>query len=500
MSIRGKDLLDRNDVEHIKGIQFSLFSHQDITKGSVCDIRTVDTYDGNVPKSNGLFDHNMGTIDPQIICPVDQKRSELCPGYFGKVDFALPVFNYNFMPYIEKLLKCVCFRCSTLLIDKNDPAIIKEVEGKKGYNRFIAICNLCMKNKNKKCMYNSGCMVFQPKYTRLNTAAMKEHDNIVKIRAEFTQNAFKDSKVQKEQIFTPEICYNIFKQIKDEDVDFLGFSSKYSRPEWMIITSLPIPPPNVRPSIRQSDNQRSEDDLSFALSMIIKTNKQLKSLIDNNGKEKSIDQYQGALQYHVATYMNNEIPGVPGTRQRSSYRPLKAIAQRLKGKEGRMRGNIMGKRVDYSARAVISVDPNINIDEFGVAQKIAMVLTFPEIVTPYNIRQMQKAVRNGPKNYPGAKSVTKHTTGNTFNLKHADVQKVAAELEMGDTVYRHLVDGDICLFNRQPTLHRMSMMGHKIKVLPGNTFRLNITDCDPYNADFDGDRHNIHFDSFFYGN
>ncbi len=493
MSIRGKDLLDRNDVEHIKGIQFSLFSHEDIIKGSVCDIRTPDTYDGNIPKSNGLFDHNMGTIDPQIICPVDQKRSELCPGYFGKIDFALPVFNYNFMPYIEKLLKCVCFRCSTLLIDKNDPAVLKEVEGKKGYNRFVAICNLCMKNKNKKCMYNSGCMVFQPsKYTRLNAANMKGEDNIVKIRAEFTQNAFKDSKIQKEQIFTPEICYNIFKQIKDEDVDFLGFSSKYSRPEWMIITVLPVPPPNVRPSIRQSDNQRSEDDLSFSLSMIIKGNKQLKQLMENNGKERSINEYQGYLQYYTATYMNNEIPGVPGIRQRSSYRPLKSIAQRLKGKEGRMRGNIMGKRVDYSARAVISVDPNINIDEFGVAQKIAMVLTFPEIVTPYNIRQMQKAVRNGPKNYPGAKSVTKHSTGNTVNLKHADVQKVAAELELGDVVFRHLVDGDICLFNRQPTLHRMSMMGHKIKVLPGNTFRLNITDCDPYNADFDGDEMNLH--------
>lgn len=497
MSIRGKDLLDRKDVENIKAIQFSLFSHQDIIKGSVCDIKSIDTYDGNVPKSGGLFDHNMGTIDPQIICPVDQKRSDLCPGYFGKIDLALPVFNYNFMPYIEKLLKCVCFRCSTLLIDKYDPAVLKELEGKKGYNRFMAVCNLAMKSKSKsntkKCMYNSACMVLQPtKYTRLKTADMAVKDNIVKIRAEFSQDAFKDAKVQKEQIFTPEICYNIFKQIKDEDVDFLGFSSKYSRPEWMIITSLPVPPPNVRPSIRQSDNQRSEDDLSFGLSMIVKANKGLKQLLENNGKEKNTNEHQGFLQHQVATYMNNEIPGVPGVRQRSSFRPLKAIAQRLKGKEGRMRGNIMGKRVDYSARAVISVDPNINIDEFGIAQKIAMVLTFPEIITPYNIQQMRKAVRNGPKNYPGAKSVMKHSTGNTVNLKHADVQKVANELELGDTVYRHLVDGDICLFNRQPTLHRMSMMGHKIKVLPGNTFRLNITDCDPYNADFDGDEMNCH--------
>lgn len=493
MSIREKDLLDRNDVELVKGIQFGLFSHHDIIKGSVCDIRSIDTYDGNIPKNNGLFDHNMGTIDRSIICPVDQKRSELCPGYFGKIDLALPVFNYNFMPYIEKLLKCVCFRCSSLLIDKNDPLVIREVEGKKGYNRFVAICNICLKNKNKKCMYNSSCMVLQPtKYTRLSAANIKEKDNIVKIKAEFNQSAFKDAKIQKEQIFTPEYCYNIFRNIKDEDVDFLGFSSKESRPEWMIIKNLPVPPPNVRPSIRQSDNQRSEDDLSYGLSMIIKANKGLKQLMDNNGKEKNINEHQGFLQYQVATYMNNEIPGVVGSRQRSSYRPLKAIAQRLKGKEGRMRGNIMGKRVDYSARAVISVDPNINIDEFGMAEKIAMVLTFPDIVTPYNITQLRKAVKNGTKTYPGAKSVIKQSSGITFNLKHVDVQKVAAELEYGDIVNRHLIDGDICLFNRQPTLHRMSMMGHKIKVLPGNTFRLNITDCDPYNADFDGDEMNVH--------
>jgi DNA-directed RNA polymerase beta' subunit len=128
-------------------------------------------------------------------------------------------------------------------------------------------------------------MVLQPtKYTRLSTANMKEQDNIVKIRAEFAQPAFSDSKIQKEQIFTPEYCYNIFRNIKDEDVDFLGLSSKESRPEWMIIKSLPVPPPNVRPSIRQSDNQRSEDDLSYGLSMIIKANKALKQLMENNGK------------------------------------------------------------------------------------------------------------------------------------------------------------------------------------------------------------------------
>jgi DNA-directed RNA polymerase II subunit RPB1 len=397
------------------------------------------------------------------------------------------------MTYIEKTLKCVCFRCSNLLIDKTDPNVLRELNGKKGYNRFIAAANLAV--KNKKCLYNGGCFVLQPtKYTRLNVASIKEKNNIIKIIGEFSQNAFKDkdNKVLNQQVFTPLICYQIFKKIKDEDVDFLGMSSQYSRPEWMVITSLAVPPPSVRPSIRQPDNQRCEDDLTYALSNIVKANKSLKQLMENNSVAKKIDDYQGWLQYVVTTYMDNEIPGVPPHALRSSFRPLKSITQRLKGKDGRIRGNIMGKRVDYSARTVISVDPNIDIDEFGVPLKIAMNLTIPEIVTKYNINKLKKMVLNGPSIYPGAKTVGKNNSTDAmqrnFSLKHVDVHQISENLELGDVVHRHLMDGDICLFNRQPTLHRMSMMGHRIRVLPHSTFRLNINATEPYNADFDGDK------------
>jgi DNA-directed RNA polymerase beta' subunit len=492
-----RELRNTEDLEDVKQIQFSLFSHQDIKRGSVADILTPDTYDGNIPKNNGLFDHNMGSIDAAIICPIDEKKEELCPGYFGKVDLALPVFNNHFIPYIEKVCKCVCFRCSNLLLDKTDPKVLRELEGKKGYSRFTAV--LAIASKNKKCTFNNGCFVLQPtKYTRLNATNIKEKNNIVNIIAEFSQNAFKDkdNKALNQQTFTPLICYQIFKKIKDEDVDFMGFSSKYSRPEWMIITSLAVPPPSMRPSIRQPDNQRCEDDLTYALSSIVKTNKGLKQVLENNSTKKKIDEYQGWLQYLVSTYMDNEIPGVPPHALRSSFRPLKAITQRLKGKEGRIRGNIMGKRVDYSARTVISVDPNIDIDEFGVPMKIAMNLTIPEIVTKYNIGKLRKMIRNGPKVYPGAKTVTKAKDGDAsqrnFSLKHVDVQQIADNLEVGDVVHRHLLDGDVCLFNRQPTLHRMSMMSHRIRILPFSTFRLNINATEPYNADFDGDEMNMH--------
>ena len=492
------DLRNTDHLESIKSIQFSLFSQDEIRRGSVCDILTPETYDGNVPKNNGLFDQSMGTIDAAIICSTDDKNSTLCPGYFGKVDLALPVFHHHFITDIEKVLKCICFRCSNLLIDKTDPNVLKELEGKKGSSRFTTI--LGMAAKNKVCAFNGGCQVQQPtKYMRLNATTIKEKDNIVKIEAEFAQNSLKDGdkKGPMKQIFTPLICYKIFKRIKEEDIEFLGFSPKYSRPESMIITTLAVPPPAVRPSVRMSDNQRSEDDLTHSLSNIIKINNTMKQIL-KEGNTRKVHQYQGMLQYYVSTYMDNEIPGVAQSAQRTNYRPLKSITQRLKGKEGRIRNNIMGKRVDYTARTVISVDPNIDIDEFGMPQKIAMNLTFPEIVTKYNKARLQKMVRNGPTIYPGAKSITKNSSmcrgvasPCTITLKYSDLNKEADELQIGDIVRRHLMDGDVGLVNRQPTLHKMSMMGHRIKILPGSTFRLNIMSVSPYNADFDGDT--IHF-------
>ncbi len=491
-----QELQNTDNLESIEEIQFSLLSHNDIKRGSVVDILTADTYNSNVPVNNGLFDHNMGSIDASIICPIDQKKAEMCPGYFGKIDLALPVFNNHFVEYVEKILKCVCFRCSNLLLDKSDPNVLKELSGKKGINRLTTCVTICGRNKNKKCSYNGGCFILQPtKYIRLSSAtSIKEKNNIIQIIGEFGQNALKDNKVMRQQNFTPLICYQILKKIKDEDVEFFGLSVKFSRPEWMIITSLAVPPPAVRPSVRQSDNQRSEDDLTYALSQIVKANNILKNNLNNNsGNNKKIDDYQGYLQYLIALYMDNEIPGVDPLAQRT-LRPLKSITQRLKGKEGRLRINIMGKRVDYSARTVISVDPNIDIDEYGVPIKIAMNLTFPEIVTQYNINKMKKMINNGPKNYPGAKSVVKTGDGvsKTISLKHVDIQQVADNLEIGDIVNRHLLDGDVCLFNRQPTLHKPSMMAHRIRVLPFSTFRLNLFVCKPYNADFDGDEMNMH--------
>ena len=259
----------------------------------------------------------------------------------------------------------------------------------------------------------------------------------------------------------------------------------------MICSVLAIPPPQVRPSVVQENNQRSEDDLTHKLFEIIKTNKMLLAKMEADGSKTNkgyIDELTDVLQYHIATLVDNQIPGVAPSAQRGG-RPLKSIQQRLGSKEGRIRYNLQGKRVEFSARSVITPDPNLSIAELGVPTKIAMNLTVPERVTDFNRDKLYKLVQNGTTVYPGAKTIQR-LDGRMISLAHVNTKELV--LYNGDTINRHLMDGDIVLFNRQPTLHRMSMMGHRVRVLPYNTFRLNVSVTSPYNADFDGDEMNAH--------
>jgi DNA-directed RNA polymerase II subunit RPB1 len=259
----------------------------------------------------------------------------------------------------------------------------------------------------------------------------------------------------------------------------MGFSRLWCRPDWMMCTTMAIPPPQVRPSVLQDNNQRSEDDLTQKYIDIIKTNATLSDKIAKGAKKKAIDEWTTLLQYHVATLVNNDIPGVAQSAQRSG-RPLKSLQQRLGTKEGRIRNNLQGKRVEFSARSVITPDPNISVEELGVPTKVAMNLTFPERVTGFNLDRLYALVQAGPEVYPGAKSIQR-ADGRMISLKHVNTKTI--QLYEGDIVNRHLLDGDPVLFNRQPSLHRMSMMCHRVRVLPYSTFRLNVSVTKPYNAD-----------------
>ncbi|KAI8905393.1 hypothetical protein DFJ77DRAFT_484485 [Powellomyces hirtus] len=251
------------------------------------------------------------------------------------------------------------------------------------------------------------------------------------------------------EILTAAEARSILERISDETCHLIGLDPVAARPEWMIITVLPVPPPCVRPSVNVESGGRGEDDLTAVLSNIIKYNNYLRR------KEP-------------------RVAGVPQTFQRGG-RLNNSVAARLKGKTGRLRGNLMGKRVDFSARTVITGDQYLSIE--GVGR-----------VTDLNLAKMQTLVDNC-QTYPGANWFVKGKTNQRIDLRSA---RTKPQLEVGDQVERHMIDGDLILFNRQPSLHKMSMMAHRGRFMPYSTFRMNINACQSYNGDFDGDEMNLH--------
>jgi len=466
-------------VSKIVGIQFSILSPEEIRKGAVTEITSRDTYIGNKPVLGGLFCPYMGVSEPGMLCPTDGLDYMNTPGYFGRIELAMPVFYYQHLNTIHKILRCVCLKCSRLKINKEEHKQALKMSPDERWSYVFGVAN-----KVKRCgdVNDEGCGCLMPKKIK--------KENLATLIAEWESDGIKgmseeDAKKMNMQL-TPDIVLKIFRRISDDDVSFMGFSPTFSRPDWMICQVLAVPPPAVRPSIKMDGQQRSEDDLTHIIVNIVKANKTLQEKI-RDGAQANV--WHMVLQYYCATLVDNNIPGAAPVAQRSG-RKLKSIKERLNGKGGRVRGNLMGKRVDFSARSVITPDPNLSIRELGVPLKIAKNITKPVVVNDMNRRFLMRLVRNGPEEYPGAK-ILERKGGESISLRYADRENIV--LYNGDIVHRHMMDGDGVLFNRQPTLHRMSMMCHIARIMrQGDTFRMNVGDTKPYNADFDGDEMNMH--------
>ena len=411
----------------------------------------------------------MGVLEPGIICPTDGYTYIDTPGYFGHIELARPMIFIQHIKEIMKISKCICYKCSKLLINKKLHNHVYDMPSDK---KWQYVYNNASKIKRCGEFTDDGCGSKQPNSVKLEGMA-----TIMAIWENVEDSEAEDRKVQVR--LTPEIILKTFRRISDDDVSFMGFSPVWSRPEWMICQVLPVPPPAMRPSVKHDAQQRSEDDLTHIYSNIIKYNRDLADKIASNASSNAIEGLSTQLQYFIAMIVNNKVKGADSLRQRSG-RPLQCITGRLNSKNGRIRGNLMGKRVDFSARSVITGDPNLSIRQLGVPMKIAKNITKPITVNDRNRNFLMKLVQNGPEEYPGAK-ILERKNGDNISLRYVD--RLSIRLENGDIVHRHMMDGDAVLFNRQPSLHRMSMMCHIVKIMKkGDTFRMNVADTKPYNA------------------
>lgn len=464
-------------AKSIKNIKFGLLSPQQIRKYSVVEIREADTYDEDgAPIAAGLMDERLGTLEPRTRCKTCGNTAVRCPGHFGHVELSTPIIHVSFVKFIHECLNLFCRECGKIKISNEKIEKYKEkiekakreigIESEQVYSEIKSeakrnsVCPHCMKRQ-------TSVELSKPtNFFESIEAVMKPLDSsTIRARLEL---------------------------INDDDLKLVGYDPNVMRPEWAILQAILVPPVSVRPSIMLESGIRSEDDLTHKLVDIIRINRRLDEYTLEGGAPPLIfHELAELLQYHVTTYFDNETSGIPPARHRSG-RALRTLSQRLKGKEGRFRSNLSGKRVDFSARTVISPDPSLSIDEVGIPQEIALRLTYPETVTEWNIDEMRKLVNNGPNNYPGALYIIR-PDGKRVRLEFVtERDKIAEGLQSGFIIERHLKDGDVVIFNRQPSLHRMSMMAHKVKVLPYRTFRLHLCVCPPYNADFDGDEMNLH--------
>ncbi len=468
-------------TEVIDYIRFGALSPENAKKLGVIKLTVPDTYnEDGYPIDGGLLDQRMGVIDPGLICKTCGSRAKSCPGHFGRIELVRPVIHSEFSKVIYMILQSTCRSCHRIMLsdehiddyksiltkleedtgDETEPAAAElGTQGEKG-DHATMLKRLKNMKKCERCGAQRGKLKFSsPTYFYVDDYKLK-----------------------------PDEIRELLSKISAEDLGILGIDGSKNRPEWFILSVLLVPPVNVRPSITLESGERSEDDLTHKLVDIMRINLRLEQNLNAGAPQIIIDDLWELLQYHVTTYFNNETASIPPARHRSG-RALKTLAQRLKGKEGRFRYNLSGKRVNYSARTVISVDPNINIDEVGVPQEIASKLTVPFYVTTWNMDKAKELLAR--TEYPMVINVISKD-GKRKRAIDTNREDLIKELQVGDILERQLVDGDITLFNRQPSLHRVSIMAHKAKVLKGRTFRMNYCVTSPYNADFDGDEMNLH--------
>lgn len=481
---------------HILFVQFGKLTADEWISYSVCEVKKPSPQGGSDKNREGTpYDPRMGCLENGYLCTTCGGDNKTCPGHFGHIVLPVPIYDYNSMDCILKILQCVCPKCSRsrLLPVHVGMHNLTRLEG---ISRLRAFSKKC--EKIIECPW-PDCKEPLPSYT-----CTTEYRRQKEIRRYFDKSDAVTFKAGE--------AYNIFLRMDDETVSLLGFNSDLSpnriftntdnlpedrfhvhqfRPESLIFNVFPVPPPFTRPFVVR-DGQRCDDDLTDKINSILKAC--IKINDDNNsilapstvkgkkkgGKLSEVDRQKAELdlQNHIWTFMDNSDEK---SKLSSGGRAHKSIAQRINGKEGRIQGNIIGKRVDFSGRSVIvGGGIMLKMDELGVPLKIAKELTRRFTVQEWNIYRLQKFVMEGKVN----RVIRSDSIKRLNTLPDKGVNFI---LMVGDVIERQLQNGDPILFNRQPSLRADgSMVVFRVKIVDGDVFRLPLCYTKGFNADFDG--------------
>ncbi|WVF65454.1 hypothetical protein IAT40_000182 [Kwoniella sp. CBS 6097] len=498
----------------IKHIQFQPFTPKDIVRISEVQVSNPDLYKNHEDGSRttapeGPLDGRMGPNEKGKKCLTCGEEAAKCVGHYGYVKLALPVFHIGYFRPTINMLSCICKTCARVLLPPNERAAflkrfrrpgIESLQRQSASKAVLAACkkrNICHHcGAPNGVVKKSGPMKISHEPYRASKMANMKEDWMATFKNAVAENQAVATHLSKAvDDLNPLKVLDLFKRVTAEDCELLSLHPDIGRPEDYIWQYISVPPPCIRPSVA-SEAGNNEDDLTAKLAEIVNHNMLLGLMMDMGRGIEMITTNWEVLGQAVALYINSTAPGM----QTLGAKPIRGFVQRLKGKAGRFRGNLSGKRVDFSGRTVIGPDPNLRIDEVAVPEKVAVKLSYPERVTDYNKAAMQNCIVNGSRLHPGANVLERKGENGAAPMRIAlhvmkdkeARKRWARDLQIGDIVHRHVRDGDIVLFNRQPSLHKLSIMCHRVRVRPWRTFRLNECVCNPYNADFDGDEMNLH--------
>lgn len=465
---------DNNDplfTSRIEKVRFVVRGSDEIRASSRITVNSYELMRNNLPYPGGVYDGHLGTTDHGYTCQTCFNRKELCLGHTGCLVLNYPVFSPVFINEIRKWLKLICFTCGHPIIPQTD---FMQFPPAKRLDEASKIARSVV----RKC---ANCGVSHPIIKR-------DKKRILEISAEFFEDREQKKSIRSEKLL-PHTVRNIFNRISDVHVIALGKSLE-AHPRKFILDVISIPPTTIRPDVKkQSGGRSANDDLTTLIQLIVKRNAAISPINQDHTDPKLVAAIY-ALNAAVYDFIRGPTPGETKSIGKGSY--LRSLADRLRGKRGRFRRTILGKRVRLSARSTIINNPMLKVNELGIPMYFAKTLQVEEVVQEYNIDRLNTYFLNGRSKYPGSTKVLKAKTGAEHSVENVRPDFV---LEIGDTLCRDLIDGDFVLFNRQPTLHPSSIGAHRVIVIRDENMyaiMMNVIACKWYQADFDGDQMNIH--------
>ncbi len=485
----------------ISTLRFYVLGTEENQDDSNVDITHKETFKSDFPIQEGPYDSHMGTTDHAWNCTTCANKKTKCDGHYGSIDLKYPAKNPMFRDQLLKYLKIICFNCGELIVTKK---ISSDIPKEKRISEYVklarneSICPRCKtphptvtKNKLEPGMFQielkgdasfdfglgEGVGIGSRSGTQYNTKTASKSGS---------KQARVFKKEKKMELFNHEI-YNIINRISNETVLKIG-KPLVSHPKKFILWTIRVLPNTARPDSRSiGGNRSSNTDITAFLKNIVEQNEALPTKIParQNITEALRDIYYSIDALVFAMIKGNTASSNQVRLATSTYKQPNSIANRLPKKTGRFRRNILGKRCRYMIRSVITGDNYIRVDEVGIPVVVAMDMSIPEVVTDDNMDTMNIYYRNGSDIYPGCKGIIKKKEGHLYNVKYIDTEY---KLQVGDTVLRHMLDGDVINLNRAPSLTFSSISCHYVKILfKSDTIKMNVSVCSLYNADFDGD-------------